>query len=239
MRTLLIGLMLLVWGPLAFGQTVLLEEDVNADTIPSNMGPDKKNFIHSYMGYGIAVDESENKGSAVKIGTATNEYKFGLRYKRKIAGFYSLAVDLAYSRSNYTLKQSAEKVLPDTLQHDREWMVFHQTSILLVNRFNFGRQGNSLGKYLDLGGYGDWVFSARHRTRDELPSPTSGNAEIMKATYTGLKYVEPFNYGLIGRFGVKWFSIYGKYRLSDRFKSNYGYAELPRLTLGIEIAFSS
>ena len=52
---------------------------------------------------------------------------------------------------------------------------------------------------------------------------------------THLKYYEPFNYGVLARFGINRYVIYANYRLSDLFKSSYNYAELPRLTLGVQI----
>ncbi|MGD1846456.1 MAG: hypothetical protein ACFB10_13805 [Salibacteraceae bacterium] len=228
--------MLLAFSSLK-AQKVLMEEDVNADTVESNYGHDKRHFVYSTYGYGLILGESENKGSAVKTGLATSEYYLGITYKYKVFNGYCLNTELMYLRSNFVLDQTEDKTLPDSLPHDREWLVSHQLALQFSNRIQISQRGTNLGTYLDLGGYFDWVIGARHRIRDEL-SDSPNNAGNVKVRYADLEYFEPFNYGLFARLGSKNFAGFARYRLSDRFRSRFDYGELPRLTVGIEMAIA-
>lgn len=223
-----------------FSQTILMEEDVNADTLPPTFGPNLKNFVHSYFRYGFVAGKSEGAGAEIIPGLS-NEFSFGIRYKRKMNNFYALGFDVFYNKINYRLKQISSKVFPDTLHnHIAEKFFYNNFGLEIYNRFNFGKRGNILGNFLDLGGYGEWGFSIKHFFKDDLDTAQTG-AKMREITNKKLLYANNLNYGATLRFGMNRFILYGKYRLSDIFKANYlaenklKYPELPRLIVGLEI----
>ncbi len=242
------GLLLGVWVP-ALAQKVLLAQDVTKDTVKQTFGPNQKYFGHFYTGFGLVAGPSEAKGSAVQ-NLRSNEFLFGYRYKYKVASFYALGLDLALSFQSFNLKQQAGKTLPNTQLYDKEKLKFTNAGLGLYNRFNFDKRGNYIGKYLDLGVYGNWVPFKTHVYQDDhifgLIGPLSGVKKV-KVRETGLKYVADFNYGALARIGTNQFALYGAYRLSDLFDSGYAqfnenginvfdFAELPRFMIGLQIS---
>jgi hypothetical protein len=99
-------------------------------------------------------------------------------------------------------------------------------------RFNYGRRGNIIGKFIDLCAYGDWTFSASNNTKDKRQ-----NGNHVKTRITHLNYYNSTNYGVLARIGFNRYVFYGSYRLSNMFKSSANFPELPRITVGLQIGF--
>lgn len=222
-----------------WAQTILLEQDVNADTLSPTAGPNMKNYTHSYFRYGFVLGKSDSAGTEIKPGYS-NEFTFGVRYKRRVSNFYSLGFDVFYNNINYHLKQDSSKIFPNPVLHKKEKLAYNNFGAEIYNRINFGKRGNIIGNFIDLGGYGEWGFTIKHFYRDELAVAQTG-ASVRDVTNKRLLYTNNLNYGAAARFGIGRYVIYGKYRLSDIFKEDYlaqtglNYAELPRIIVGIEI----
>jgi len=222
----------------AEGQTVLLEQDVNADTIPELVGPNLKHFSHLYVGYGFVLG-ADAVGSEIRYGSSS-DFVYGYRYKRKLSEFYAVGFDIFYHSTAFHLKQDSTKALPNNILHDdkgeKEKLTFHNLSLGLYNRFNFGKRGNYLGHFLDLGARIDWAFSVVHFTKDIYDIANVNNGGVVKTKTTGLVYIKPIYYNVFTRLGFNKFVITASYRLSDLFKEEYDlYPELPLLIVGVEI----
>lgn len=127
--------------------------------------------------------------------------------------------------------QNAQKTVPSAGLHRSESLRQHQAYADLSLRLNVGRRGNYVGRYLDLlGGVARNVATA-HRTEDD-PPPGIGSVET---TEHGLPYLRPWTVGAGARLGIDRYALTGRYRLSSAFLPQYGYAELPRWLLGVEI----
>lgn len=215
----------------AKSQTVVMHQDVN-DTVIPTQGPNLKNFTHFYMGYGLIAGQSEGNGSPINYGSSNN-FVLGYRYKYKICNIYSIGLDISLNTYAFNLKQDSSKTFPNKVIHDKEKLNLTNIGLGFYNRINYGRRGNLIGKFIDLGAYADWTAGANNYTRDKMP-----NGNIVKTTITKLNYIELFNYGLMGRIGFNRYVFYGTYRLSDIFKSSYpSYSELPRITIGFQVGF--
>jgi hypothetical protein len=222
-----------------FSQTVLLEEDRTKDTVPTSFGPNLKNFLHFYLGYGFVAGPSE-KGATINYGSS-DRFIFGLRYKRKTGGVYSFGFDLNYHFTSFNLKQNAAKVLPDTILHKKEKFSEGALGFQLYNRINFDRKrGNYMGKFIDAGAGIDW-FSLSHITKDKLPDGSLHSTSTRK-----LNYVNPVYYYAFLKLGLNRIIFSAGYRLSDLFSDDKNilvngfpkpYPELPKLLVGIEIGF--
>ena len=150
------------------------------------------------------------------------------------SNFYAIGVDISYCKTTFRLKWKPIKILPNDSLHDKEKLTFHNLSLGLYNRFNFGKRGNYIGNFLDLGAKVDLPFYVVHFTKDKIDVATN-NGRIVKTRTTALTYINPIYYNAFFRFGINKYVITGSYRLSDLFKGNNKYTELPVMTLGIEI----
>lgn len=219
-----------------FAQTVLLHEDVNNDTIKSDFGPNLKRFNHFYMGYGLVLGPSTGAGADILFGKSSN-FTFGYRVKRKLSNTLAVGWELNYNTTSFRLKQDSLKIFPHTLLHEKEVFFSHAFQLQLYARLNFGKRGNYVGNFIDIGGWGQWDFSYRHFYRDMPFFLGSYNAQVVEVTNKKLLYTQPLNYGLGFRAGANRFVIYAQYRLSNIFDNVLfpTYPELPRLVVGLQI----
>jgi len=212
----------------AFSQEILLKQNVQADSIRPTRGPNLRNYLHGYIGFGFPLHTNEVL-NYTKPGTSI-DFDFGLRYKRRITNYLAAGLDLGITTAAFKLKQKSPKTVPDTVINDKEKI---QISSLVSSgyvRINVGRRGNYIGNYLDLGAYYGWNFQKKHKTTNENEA-----GEKVRESTTKLKYVENFSYGLITRIGINRYALFASYRLSDIFISSYEIPELPRLIVGVEV----
>ncbi len=238
MKKFLILSILLIIGTTMYSQKVLLMEDLDADTITKKWGKNLKHYGHLYMGLGFSASAAE-KGAEVIYGASSN-FDFGYRYKYKICNYYSIGADLNINTHIYRLKQDEEtKIVPDNVEHDKERIQTTGLKLELYQRFNFGKRGNHIGNYFDIGAYGSYFLSTQHYTMDKNPgwNPDIGKIETVSSN---LDYMEDFEYGLTTRLGFGRWVFFGKYRMSDLFVNTDNlqtpYPELPALNVGFEIS---
>lgn len=218
----------------SLAQEILLEETVKNDTTPDKYGPNMRHFFHSWIGFGLLLGENK-MGSEIEMGKSTS-FSFGFRYKRKLGNFYAIGADLNYTLSSYRIKQDSAKILPNITLHNKEHLNLYTFDLNLYNRLNFQKRGNQIGKYLDLGAYGNVAFIKTHITYDKGLVPDAGRTMV---TNSNLKYTNLLNYGVSARLGINKLALYANYRLSDLFKAtalNAKFPELPRITTGIQLS---
>jgi hypothetical protein len=236
-KTILLSIFLFS-GIISYSQRVLLEETVDSDTIEAKWGQNLRHFGHLYMGLGFAASGAE-KGAEVMYGNSGN-FDFGYRYKFKVCNYYALGADLSYTTHWYRLKQDEDtKILPDSVEHDKERFDIGAFRLEIYQRFNFGKRGNHIGNYIDIGAYGSYFMYTRHYTMDKDPDWMIPEVKKLEETETGPEYMENMEYGVSVRAGNGRWVVFGKYRLSDLFKTtnNYPekYPELPALQIGFEV----
>lgn len=200
-------------------------------------GPNTKSFKQLYFGTGLIINNSQD----TEINSLRSLYfGVGFRQKFKILSFYSIGYELGYYTWHFNIKQSEDKMIPNEEQHDKEKLRIHSGNLLLYNRINIGKRGNVIGKFFDYGGYMNYHFSTSHYTKDKLPEATSTSgpsvfAEITVVKNQRLDYIQSFGYGVFARAGINWFAVKVTYRMSDLFKEEYNWQELPRLFIGLEL----
>ncbi len=203
-------------------------------------GANKTHFVHSFINLGFAANKSEGSGANILFG-ASHSINYGLRYKLKLAEFLALGFDIAYNYEVFYLKQELGKLIPTPELHEKEKFKFHKATSTLFFRINYDKRGDILGKYIDLGAFGSYTYSAIRQYYDVFQATNP----ILDHEFTifeekNLQYFEKLNYGAICRIGFDKFGLYGKYRLSDLFtkdfKTGISTAELPRLEIGLEMA---
>jgi hypothetical protein len=234
---LLTSCVMFIFSLRSLGQEILLEQDVNKDTIIPKRGPNYRHFNHVFIGYGLVAGNG-NAGAEIKTGLS-RQFFFGSRYKLKINSFYAIGLDGTLGFSNFSLKQNNTKILPNKSLHDKESMHFTSLSTGFYNRFNFGKRGNSLGNYLDIGVYGEWLAGASHRYTDTYNYANNSFAKRTSIKNTRLQYVEPFQYGFNARFGLGRIMFFGQYRMTKLFKNSFQYPDLPKVIVGLQIGLYS
>jgi len=217
------------------GQEVLLEKDVESDTLPKTWGPNRANFGHLYIDYGMFATNAESKFAEI-LQAKSYTFSIGYRYKKKICELYSVGLDFGYYEVTYFLRQYDLKILPNDITHDKEKYNFDNFYMEIYNRFNYGKRGDHIGNFIDIGGYGNLAFSIHHITIDR-DIENDNFAEEVEVKNKKLTYTEIYSYGLRARIGFNRYVISANYRLSDLFKDSYNLPELPRLSCGLQIGF--
>jgi hypothetical protein len=156
--------------------------------------------------------------------------ELGARYKLKISRHHSIGAEISYNLYSYKINQKLGKLLPDTIMHKSERFLFSTATMGIYTRISLGRIGNYIGKFIDIGVYGDWVHYSDHFYKDKLD-----NGYVVRSHVSGLDYIQNIQYGAYVRFGITRYSVIAKYRFSDYFTESANYPELPRFTIGIQV----
>jgi len=214
----------------ASGQEIFLREDLRGDTITPDTGMNRKHYRHAFIGSNMFLGGPDGPGGAINSFKSWG-YEYGLRYKRKFSHYYSVGYDINLRRLRYTPSEWQMASLNGELPLKREKVVLVQTGLALYQRINWQkRRGDFIGRFVDLGVYGHWNFASRYVYAFDLPT-----GERVKVKKSKLDYVQPFDYGVLGRIGFGNFVLKSTYRFSDHFKESYGLDEFPRFTLGFEL----
>ena len=222
-------LALLLAGPAARAQQVLLQTDVANDTIPNRTGPNRRYFGHLYVGYALAAGPS---ALGVRYGAASSELQVGGRLKRRLGAVFAFNTDLRYAYLRYGLDPNAGRPAPFGPGFDSQVLSFHQVQGEASLRLNPARRrGNTVGRYLDLLAYGGWAFATTYAT--EGPNPGGGKLEVVAHQPA---YLARWQGGVGARLGSNSLALVGRYRLSEALRGP-GLPEPPRWLLGIEVGW--
>ncbi len=214
-------------------QTVLLREDVNVGLAIPNEGPNRKHYHATFFSAGLHFGEPDQRGSELRWQNCLF-VETGWRHKRELTRFYALGHDFSFNFRNLRVRQHEDKRFGGPAIHAREKLVLINANLLLFQRFNFlPNRGDHLGKYLDMGLYGEYAIWARHITQDDVEA--ENGYKRARTVLRGPRYLNRFNYGVALRYGISGISVFCTYRLSDMFrgKAPFDYPELPRFCAGI------
>jgi hypothetical protein len=227
---ILLAVISLFFTSIVRGQKQIVHHNLKQDTLKVDRGPNSRKFTHAYLIVGSVVPDSK-----IVDPVYSHELGIGWLKKRKLSNTFSVGFDFAFSYVNYRIKDTSYYALPPGSNLIKERMYTRNISLKPWIRINIGKHGNTLGRYLDLGGFGTWSFTRTHYYKFENPK---GTPEGVKGEYLLKKHdwFLPFNYGAMVRIGLNKWSFYGMYRVSDMFKSNVYFNELPRITAGINYA---
>lgn len=218
-----------------------VEEQYKAKT-----GPNMRHYGHIYAGYGVVADFDEEPGTSI-IWWRSGQYLLGYRYKLKLLSFYAIGLDLSYKRTQYYLEGTGENPfdannpLTTNMERDRHRLINNGLGIEFYHRINFGKRGNTLGKYLDTGIRAQWNVADVENIliKNDDPDIPSQRRRIKNRRLT---YIMPYSYGFTARIGFNKIIIHASYRLSDYFKeeisdvNDVDIPETPRLALGLQFA---
>ncbi len=220
-------------------QSTVLDENVDDYTVfdKKKFGPNGKHYTFMYYSLDFYTPSIYGDQTQIFYGQS---YRFstGMKYKFQLTKWLSTGTDLNYSIINYNM---AEKVgfypifYGETGFFD-EKIVFNNLGTEVFMRFFIGKRGNTMGKYIDIAGFGFW--SINNRAIQKFDSMIFGDKT--KIVLKNIDWFNKYNYGAMLRFGYKFFAVTMKYRISDL--RNEGTVrdafanDFPKFTFGIEFA---
>ncbi|GAB4249381.1 MAG: hypothetical protein Kow0079_02030 [Vicingaceae bacterium] len=200
----------------------------------SDRHPNSIHFSHWYIGGGFIFGSSEGKGGEVTP-LGNNYFEMGFRYKFKIAEAIAIGADVSYFNYWFKLKQDSSKVLPTNDINDKEKLKFNSLILSPYLRIKYKSNGDMMGKFIDLGGYFGYMYKSKHYTYNKHDIANEAGGSNTETYNNNLVFTEDLVYGLNTRIGLGHFILTAKYRLSDLFKEDYIFPELPRFMVGIEV----
>ena len=217
-----------------YSQNVIMKETIDTTKKVEAVGPNRKHFGHLITAYGFGIQSNNTEYTIKPFGSGN--YFLGYRNKQRINKTFAYGFSIAYNYRNFHLLPKLTDTLPGPFRFDKESIKFNNIYFDLYQRINYGRRGNSLGKFIDVGFYGEYAFSTVYSVKHNLPANNNMQANKVALKYKNLNYLNPFNYGLTLRIGFDKYVFFGNYRISNCVKGNTVMKELPRISAGVEIA---
>ena len=213
-----------------FSQNPVLSEDVDLNIEKPKFGENRKHFTQFYASLGAILGKSE--GDILEVNSWKSSYfDFGFRYKLRLFEYNAVGFQIYYNYNTYRLNYETGVGFP-IIVHDKDRIRTSNFGLGIYDRINYGKRGNYLGKYIDIGAYGETALTRVHYFKQE-----QANGEVLKAELTKLKALEKLNYGFFANIGFNKYVIFGKYRLSDMITDIDKYDEMPRFVAGIQLGF--
>jgi len=219
-------------------QTVLLKETVPEDfsETDNNYGPNRGFFEYPYFNYGVNANiYSHTNDPVMSIHPQSSpKLNFGTKYLFKLVSFSAIVFDFNMGFNQYKLQSNQSYLLIDSTAKVKS-AKFQTFSIGgdLSLRFNLKpKRGNSIGKYIDLGGYIDWLWGRQFKTKYE---GTIANYSVIAHKISSMN---KYQWGLSAKYGGGIFGVFANYRLSNLLKQTDPSVILPRVTVGISIFMS-
>ncbi len=209
-------------------QRIIIHEDVREREEVSEYGPNRKHYIHTFVGWGFIAGNPAGPGSEIIAGRS-NSFEAGARYKRKLTHNFSFGIEVSYARNSFHIKQSSEKTFPDRRLYNSQVLILSNLSSGIYKRINYGRRGNYIGKFTDIGINSNWVY------RNRITSINYDKHVEIKETISGHDFINTSIYNAFIRVGFNNLVFKGSYRLNDIFESGSWYDELPKYYIGIEL----
>ena len=239
MKQILLFIAIILIALNGFAQEITEEEVIEENQI-SKKKMYKDNIYASFADWTFYPGKSEGEGADIIYGSSHN-FTYGMSYLRNLSSIFGAGVGIHYQYQAFHIKQNETKLIPNSIINDSEILKMNNLGVDAAIRLTLKRELKKTLIYLELGGYGNWMYNAKHQVENNIDLTNLHNGSSKQTTiYDGLNYIEPINYGLTAKFGYKMFSLIGSYRLSDYFvsdfKENISETELPRLTVGIQFS---
>lgn len=236
MRNFVCILFLLLSFYSTYSQTVILEreEDGEMDTAFNSIfqKEEVKWMFPVYFNYTIAATQSD-AGAEIR-NFLSCEFGLGFLPLYSLNEYFAAGFDLAYHYSTFELKQDADKLIPTPYaENERESFRFYTLQLGPALKITYQPSDDKLGKYIILQGDAVWLAGSHHFTKNE-----NEDGSVTEVLTKKLQYTTPFYYTASARIGFGAVSVFGNYRFTDIFNTEYAYPELAKLRLGVSFVFN-
>lgn len=236
--------LLAITQPLS-AQTTQLRENVNqwkkSIEHENKFGPNGKYFFSGVYGIALIAGRPASDSLQLKSDELSNQLFIGYRGKLKLTEYVALGGDLLYFRQAFKLLQSeTHNVLSPGKSNAMQRLTLHDLTAGIHLRLNFGKRGDYLGKYIDLGGEMHTVFWHRLLTKNYTDPTQNNGGKIEKVIQSQLNYIRTFQEFAVVRIGWSAISISARYRLNGMFRPSnaihggVALPELPRFSIALE-----
>lgn len=237
MKTTILTILIIAFFAIdSYSQREILNEDVDNYTVyqKQKFGVNGKYFFYNYASIDFLMPSIYEKQLPVKFGQSYG-FSYGFKFKFKIFNWVSLGTDFNYSFKNIAFD---DVFLFEINDKQKDKLLINSLGTELFLRINLGKTGNSMGKFIDLGGFGSGNLSNTYTIIIKNKNPLGLQAQKEKYQYKNMNIENLFSYGALFRIGVGHFSVSAKYRFSDLL-NNTAFQEtnnidLPKFTIGIE-----
>ena len=228
-RYIILTIFFSILGASAISQNVLFSDDAENAYEISRKGRNRASFGHLYTGYRVAPAYFSSEENQVWNG----EYFVGRRAKYALTRHYAMGWELEYlhtavSWDMQVLMGSAEKSVSEKHRY-----ISHALLASYYNRITFGKVGDNIGKFLDIGVYGAWNFSKK-----SVISGETDEGQSYETTKKSPGYDDDFFYGVKARLGIHRIAVTADYRLvtPDFTSAPSVDIYMPEFTVGLEFS---
>lgn len=213
------------------GQEIVLEEDVNKDTVEGTYGRNLTNFSAAYAGYGMVIGDFTGTNPLQSLKKGRSIYlDFGMYYKRKLNNLYSVTGEFGYRLNVFSYSISDPLMSPVPLvTYKYSRLVISNAHAGIFNRFNYGKRGNRIGNYIAIGATMDYGYL--NKVKEKYESADSSSSRTEKVVRSQNDFINRLAYHGEVQLGFDKIVLTGAYRLNDLIKKNEGY-QLPPLVIG-------
>jgi len=224
MKKIIFAILCFAFSSNLFSQDILLEETVNDSLKTSNNL--KGNSFGAFFSLGFPFGEGAGVNGQIKQWNSPI-FNFNIYYSNRFSNYFGYAAYLRYTNESYRIDQNI---------YDEEKVVTNSFGAALGFRIYGGKRKHAK-KYLELGGYADFVTGSRVHRIDKTLFTGVLNADKVEIIQHKPSIINTFNYGPLCKIGFENFAVYGKYRLTDLFETNVFYDEFTPLIIGVEFGF--
>lgn len=230
--TKLFALLLLVgvfWPLATKGQELIFEEYVVPDRY-GHFGANMRHFAHVYYDFAVPIAFNENE---LQTGNS-NFASLGLRYKLKLGKYISLGTDVQAGTFTVNRSLSVYEIAEGGFVPDVEQKIQSlDMSAGAFLRLNFGRRGNTIGRFIDFYTHLGKAVTARESIDYQIISD-NGIKQDKYLENPGLPYFAGTvpAYGL--RVGFNRVVVTALYRPTNYFAQNKGLL-LPAWSFGLQL----
>jgi hypothetical protein len=212
-------------------QNIIMEQNVNEDTVESSVGPNKKWHFGSAYGLHSIIGQSTGDTATSLIGGRSLGFTITTYQKRRLNNTFSLLTQITYRRDAFFFTP---------LNEETQYNKHINNDVLgeLSLRINYGKRGNYVGYYAELGASGDYTFMTRRKAKRNEVDPALAY-ESIKTVQGGMKYINNFNYSAHFRLGFNKLVLTADYRLSDLTNNDQVMFDLPPLYVGLRFDFGA
>ncbi len=224
-------ILILCTSLISYSQDFVMQETVTKSTEKPLKGPNCKYFNHFY--FNLSFNPTLEKNEAQTQPFYSSSLILGHRHIFRINNYLSTGLNAEISNNRFRIKQVPGKNVHDSILHQKEIFILNDLNATWFLRINFDkRRGMYIGNFLDLG-----IFAGYNFTKQRFIQDVNESGNKIKIWYKDLKYIEDFQYGLMGRLGFNRYVIYAGYRLTDLFDKSKDFSQLPSWRIGLEIGF--
>lgn len=222
----------------AYPQTVILEEVPAKNYVADKYGPNRMHYLYGFSGVGVHINTEPVLGTKIKTFNTFN-FVLGSRYKLRFNDYFSTGISLSHFYDEYEPEQNTYKIFPAAGINKYEKLIFYGFNSDVYLRLNFEKRGNRMGNYIDLGFFGAYSYTVKHKIKNETDDnndPLAYKSYIVSQYNPG--FINKGSYGFAGRISLYNVVLFVRCRMSDLvteyYKQNVVNAELPNLDIGFQ-----